>query len=322
MFLPPADALLPRVSGSRVTDEAEVESGHRYEDYRAQERKYAAAVTSPVSSDAAHSLPTACGHAHTPVASSSRGSSHDHHTVSVAAMTTYSHLVGNDLCSGDDGTGVMCWTQCYSVASLPCGTSAECVDTATGEVVDGTAMCPSDHENCELQCVADPSDPTSSNSTSDKYDSYCWGDGVTMYMSGFQSLASSKDGATECLNLFFEEWTLDNDSRFAVACFGIFFLGLIIELLVLCRRLLFERYSKSFWRDVGMVILHGVNVVLSYFIMLVAMTYNVELFSMAVTGLTVGYMFFNLTEPPRHTTDPCCSLGHENENEKRATHNI
>ena len=70
-----------------------------------------------------------------------------------------------------------------------------------------------------------------------------------------------------------------------------------------------------------MVILHGVNVVLSYFIMLVAMTYNVELFSMAVTGLTVGYMFFNLTEPPRHTTDPCCSLGHENENEKRATHN-
>jgi hypothetical protein len=32
-----------------------------------------------------------------------------------------------------------------------------------------------------------------------------------------------------------------------------------------------------------------------------------------VAGLTFGFLVFNLAEPPRHKTDPCCSLGHEEE---------
>jgi hypothetical protein len=95
----------------------------------------------------------------------------------------------------------------------------------------------------------------------------------------------------------------------------------MIEFLVMARRELFGKMAKGYVRDLLMVLLHGTNVVLSYFIMLVAMTYNVELFSMAVAGLTAGYMVFNLAEPPRHTTDPCCSLGHEEEGESPSTGN-
>lgn len=302
MFLPPADAILPMSS---------ISSGEnvplKYEAYRKMERNH---LATPHSSSA---LPSACGHG-VPSGVTRRSSSNSvstHGAVSSVLDSSYSHLVGNDLCSGDDGTGVMCWTQCYSVEGLPCGTSAECVDTATGEVVDGTQMCPSDHNNCELQCV-DHGEHSMDNAT-DIYDDYCWGSGVTMYMSGFKAISSSKKGHTECINLFFDTWTLDNDSVFAGACIGVFLLGLVIESLVMARRLIFAKMEKTLQRDVLMVLLHGVNVVLSYFVMLVAMTYNVELFCMAVSGLTVGFMLFNLAEPPRHKTDPCCSLGHEKE---------
>lgn len=306
MYLPPADALLPisKQGGNHVAP-------LQYDMYRQMERQHLS--TSPTSSAADstgtthESLPSACGHK-LPVSTASHGSGGNNHNHNHMA-SSYSHLVGNDLCGATDGTGVMCWTQCMSVADLPCGTEAECVDTATGEVVDGNIMCPSDHENCELQCV-EANDPNSINGT-DYYDDYCWGNGVTMYMSGFKSLSGSHQGKTECINLFFEEWTLDNKSVFAAACIGVFFLGISIEVLVLLRRVMFSNMPKSPIRDILMVILHGTNVVLSYFIMLVAMTYNVELFSMAVAGLTVGYMLFNLAEPPRHKTDPCCSLGHE-----------
>lgn len=306
MFLPPSDALLP--TAAAVSDEEPL----RYDKYRMLERRHLSTSTATVSPE---SLPSACGHTMPPSgAMIGRGSSsgHDHNHGNPLA-SSYLHLaaLGNDLCTGDDGTGVMCWTQCYSVADLPCGTSAECVDTATGEVVDGNIMCPSDHQNCELQCVDHSGGETNSVNSTDTYDDYCWGTGSTMYMSGFASIVSSKKGDTACINLFFEDWTLDNKSAFAGACIGVFFLGIVIEVLVMARRVMFATMPKGRVRDLLMVLLHGTNVVLSYFIMLVAMTYNVELFCMAVVGLTCGYMAFNLAEPPRHTTDPCCSLGHE-----------
>mmetsp|Transcript_1659 Transcript_1659/g.2921 ORF Transcript_1659/g.2921 Transcript_1659/m.2921 type:complete len:790 (+) Transcript_1659:117-2486(+) len=316
MYLPPSDALLP----TAATEGGDQGIPFRYDQYRRMEMQHLNSASSPLptgsgaGADAA-SLPSACGHKISSnmdvrgAVKSSHDHDHDHSMTGQSMASSYSHLVGNDLCGASDGTGVMCWTQCMSVAGLPCGLEAECVDTATGEVVDGNIMCPSDHENCELQCV-EQNDPNSENST-DFYDDYCWGNGVTMYMNGFKSISGSHQGKTECINLFFEEWTLDNKSFFAAACIGVFFLGMFIELLVLLRRRVFNEMSSSLLRNLIMVLLHGTNVVLSYFIMLVAMTYNVELFCMAVSGLTVGFTMFNIAEPPRHTTDPCCSLGHE-----------
>eukprot|EP01030_Chromulinospumella_sphaerica_P010426 gene10426-10232_t len=86
-------------------------------------------------------------------------------------------------------------------------------------------------------------------------------------MSGFTSTAtgtslyvSSPSEEAECVNLLFPSWTLDQPWKFAVACLGVLCLGL----------------SQT----------------LSYLLMLVAMTYSVELFCMVVLGLTLGYLLF------------------------------
>ena len=295
MFLPPGDAVLPASSGAnKLTVD--------YEAYRQMARHHV------VESDSASKefLQSGCGDA-------ILETHHNDGREKVDSVNSYTQLVGNELCSAEDGTGVLCWMQCMSVAGLPCGLEAECVDTETGEVVEGDITCPSGMQNCELQCVSE-----ASNST-DFYEDYCWGSGVTMYMSGFKSIVSSHHGKTECINLLFEEWTLDDKSVFAIACVGVFVLGIVVELLVFCRRTVFAKMRKGHWRDLLLVFLHGINVVLSYFIMLVVMTYNVELFSMAVTGLVFGYIAFNLAEPPRHQTDPCCAPGLDDDDRVKGT---
>jgi len=62
--------------------------------------------------------------------------------------------------------------------------------------------------------------------------------------------------------------------------------------------------------DVGMAFLFGVQVSLGYFLMLIAMTYQAELFACVVLGLSVGHALFNLQEPPSTNTDPCCAEPH------------
>ena len=41
--------------------------------------------------------------------------------------------------------------------------------------------------------------------------------------------------------------------------------------------------------------------------MLVAMTYSVELFSMVIAGLTVGFGVFNLKRPAAESIEPFCN---------------
>ena len=94
--------------------------------------------------------------------------------------------------------------RCESVAGLACGAEfAECVDTASGAVVDGGAHCPN-HGGCELQCRAPSAAPTAAGNHSgsgdgvDDADSaagggagddrFCWGSGVDMHMDGFHSM--------------------------------------------------------------------------------------------------------------------------------------
>lgn len=66
-------------------------------------------------------------------------------------------IAENTQCKASDGTtGVMCWAQCYSMATTACGLSAECMDTKTGLPVDGTIECPSagGMGACAVQCPA------------------------------------------------------------------------------------------------------------------------------------------------------------------------
>lgn len=74
----------------------------------------------------------------------------------------------------------------------------------------------------------------------------------------------------------------------AIACIGVFFVGIGMQYLSNIRRV--QIFSAPM-----AILLFGVHITLSYLVMLVAMSYNVELFCMVCAGLTVGFGVFNTT---------------------------
>jgi hypothetical protein len=278
MFLPPSDAVLAMTSPTMTTDKI------TYGTYRKNELN----VVTKSNKESGSILPVACD-----------GS------LQSDDSSVNSHILMNTQCTLDNGDpGVMCWLQCLSTSDLPCGMNAQCVDTATGEPVDGTIMCPSADgmSACELECL-DVKSVQSSNTNTD----YCYGTGVSMFMEGFVSISQEKEGSTACVNILFKDWTLNTKVKYAFGCIGVFLLGIFIEMLTMIRRRLYKEVEWSRNRDIAMVIIHSLQVLLSYFIMLIAMTYSVELFCMVCSGLVVGYIIFNLSAPPVENTDPCCA---------------
>ena len=55
------------------------------------------------------------------------------------------------------------------------------------------------------------------------------------------------------------------------------------------------------------VTLFGLNLVLGYLAMLVAMTYSIELFICVVIGLMIGHFIFNTKSVIGESVDPCCA---------------
>lgn len=194
--------------------------------------------------------------------------------------------------SGDPG--VMCWAQCQSVDILACGQSAVCIDTATGDEVDGDEMCPSSAgmQACELECPSTDSS-NSKNSTKGSTNGFCVGTGTSMSMSGFMTTSISTADQAYCFIYLFPSWVLDDTTKFVVACVGTFFLGVAIHSLSKVRAYTSLRLMSSWIRLSINVTAYAVQITLSYLLMLVAMTYSTELFIMVCLGLTAGYTYFN-----------------------------
>jgi len=211
----------------------------------------------------------------------------------------------DDDCNSNE---VLCWMQCMDASSMSCGagTSIACYDEGSHEVVEGDIMCPTGTENCDLQCVANSEllDPV-------KHTGFCYGVGTDMYMDGFTSYVNN-DETPLCLNLLFTDWTLNTKTKFTFACIGIILLGIFTELLGLLRRLIdtfIRQGGLGKYKRAGPLImstLYGTQVLLGYFLMLTAMTYQVELFVCVLLGLVMGHAAFNLNETPSANTDPCC----------------
>lgn len=126
-----------------------------------------------------------------------------------------------------------------------------------------------------------------------------------MYMIGFTSFVQER-GKFACLNLFFKAWTLDHTYKAAFACIGVVLLGIVVETLSAVRRRVFSDMEPSHGRNGLLVLLHASQTCLGYFLMLAAMTYNVEIFCMVLLGIGIGHYCFNIDEPPHASTDPCC----------------
>ena len=223
--------------------------------------------------------------------------------------------------------GVMCWQRCVATAPLHCSSNAyaTCIDTANGQEVDGNIMCPSKKgmSYCKAGCMSEPTfhptaipltsshdsttthEPTQSSlsgliehqdTTTDKSSSdssFCIGTGTSMSMIGFISSATETGKESECFLYLFPSWVLDSSGKFVVACLGTLLLGISIHGLSKIKLLVGQtRYHNKtkFWLN---IIIYFFQMMFSYLIMLVSMTYNVELFFMVCFGLTLGYGIFH-----------------------------
>ena len=160
-----------------------------------------------------------------------------------------------------------------------------------------------------------------------------------MIMEGFKSSLDTTASGTECIALFFSSWVLDERWKFYIACIGVFLACICVQYIAKFRIILRQSRSQpssgpinsllkipllrsatamvasSGNADDSKLILYyilslfayAVQVILSYFIMLVTMTYSIELFCMVCAGLICGQALFNLDLPPSHSTEACCA---------------
>ncbi len=205
-----------------------------------------------------------------------------------SACGGYIEGVGRIMTANDDNCPVgqlWCWSRCMSTADLPCGDDAVCWNSDTNEISPGDLHC-SPGSACNPACLDEPGGNSSSNG-------YCIGAGTSMFMQGFVSIVSEDSGSTECVNLWFTEWTLDSKVKYGFACIGVFLFCIFIQFLQTLRGGVNSLSNDKYVRIILNILLYGINVTCGYFAMLVAMTYSAELFAMICVGMTVGYGIFH-----------------------------
>lgn len=127
-----------------------------------------------------------------------------------------------------------------------------------------------------------------------------------MYMQGFTSTAK-EDRA--CVVLFFRAWVLDSRIKFAAACVGVCLLGMLTQALI---RLRFVVQKATGNNRMVISLMFGLNAVVGWFLMLVAMTYSMELFACATVGLILGHFVFADSDSTQILGSPCCNAVNDN----------
>jgi len=140
---------------------------------------------------------------------------------------------------------------------------------------------------------------------------FCNGVLTDMHMLGF--IWSGEEDP--CLILLFPGWELTDATKFWLAAAGVVLAGIFAEFLVAVRRwqdAAVKKTGSSLLRRLRVpqrLALYGVTRTVGYLIMLVSMTYSIELFIALIAGLTIGHGLFNLSAPPGEDVTPCCQAG-------------
>jgi Ctr copper transporter family len=128
----------------------------------------------------------------------------------------------------------------------------------------------------------------------------------------------SMRGGHRCLSLLLPSWTLDSRGKFLCACGGVVAFAVAVEGLTKLRyyqqqqqQLQQQRRSSSSLLVMLVPLLHGLQALAGYLLMLIAMTYSVELLLSVMIGLALGYQFFFYRSPAAHrgiSANPCCDF--------------
>ena len=89
---------------------------------------------------------------------------------------------------------------------------------------------------------------------------------------------------------------------------GIVLLAIFTEFLSLLRFQAQHSIRGSQTRRWTITLLHGLQALFGYVLMLATMTFSVELFLCVIGGLGLGYALFYNENDPHVTTNPCCNF--------------
>ncbi|KAG2431921.1 hypothetical protein HYH02_013140 [Chlamydomonas schloesseri] len=204
-------------------------------------------------------------------------------------------LVDENSCGADQ---IYCWMSCMAIpANATCGKS----DIVCASTKNASRLWPQDFLipatnkpthcfDCAPTCPNTPAPPSTSRFCNTALGA------TTMWMTGFQFSAGHESGP--CVVFLFPEWVLDSKGKFAGACIGTFLMGVAVGALGWLRNGLRDAWVAQgrwddgypyWWRtwlgDAAIIAIIAVQVCLGYWLMLIGMTYQAELFLMVVLGL-------------------------------------
>ncbi|CAG9317815.1 unnamed protein product [Blepharisma stoltei] len=104
--------------------------------------------------------------------------------------------------------------------------------------------------------------------------------------------------------IYFDSWTVDNESKYAGAIILIFLASMGLELLQFLLKivLVFQKRASQTTQNVilfnlGYICLYFLWVSLAYLLMLAVMTYSTGVFCAIITGITFGHFLLKIIEP-------------------------
>lgn len=125
-----------------------------------------------------------------------------------------------------------------------------------------------------------------------------------MYMDGFQW------NSLTCVVYLFPGWILNTEMRLILASLGTILFGFALEGVIYARRTLLQQINGRMMKLCTSTIMYGLQITMGYLIMLVVMTYSVQLFTSTIIGLMAGHVYFqlrgNLNGSFVEGATPCC----------------
>jgi len=124
---------------------------------------------------------------------------------------------------------------------------------------------------------------------------FCKGMPMTMSMGGFQSTLFSKDRPSDCITFLFSEWKLDRPGKFVGAMICTFAVATVTEGIAYFQPHVRNKYlagKSKYQRKSIMTLIYGFQQLLGWLLMLISMTFSIELFVSVVLGLFFGKLIF------------------------------
>jgi len=137
-------------------------------------------------------------------------------------------------------------------------------------------------------------DDHTNHSGDDDTTGFCKNMPMTMSMGGFQS-ALFFGGRADCITFLFPGWDLDGSGKFVSAMICTFFLAVSCEGMVHCQHHVRNYYlvgkSKQL-RKLIVSLIYGFQQLMGWTLMLISMSFSMELFACVVVGIFIGKVLF------------------------------